>query len=122
MTAYACSDVSAFVPAGGICPGHSVNDKPADPDFPGFSVDCAVCEPILTSHPLWALDPEEVPLTAAEERKLERERRQLEVDALAQARADQEFLRRQRLEASKAEAEPSAKAAPRNRKASGASA
>lgn len=120
MTAYACSDVSAFVPAGGICAGHSVNDKPADPDFPGFSVDCPVCEPILTSHPLWALDPEEVPLTAAEERKLERERRQLEVDALAQARADQEFLRRQRLEATKAE--PSAKSASRARKASGASA
>lgn len=117
MTAYACSDVSAFVPAGGICAGHSINDKPADPDFPGLSVDCPVCEPILTNHPLWALDPEEVPLTASEEKRLERERRQLEVDALANARADQEYLRKKRLEEAAAEAKPA-----RSRKASGASA
>lgn len=120
MTAYACSSVAGFVPPGGVCKGHSINDEPADSDYPGLSVDCPVCEPILTSHPLWAPDPETVPLTAAEERRIEREKRQLEVDALAQARADQEFLRRQRLEASKAEAP--AKATPRNRKASGASA
>ena len=120
MTRYACSSVKTFIPAGGACKGHSVNDEPADPDYSGLSVDCPVCEPILASHALWASSPEEVPLTAAEEKKLERELREIELEAVMNAKADREFARQQRLAAQKAE---SAEAKPaRSRKASGASA
>lgn len=125
MTRYACSSVKGFVPVGGVCKGHSVNDEPADPEYSGLSVDCPVCEPILAGHALWASSPEEVPLTAAEEKKLERELREIELEAVLNAKADREFARQQRLAAQKAEAAPKApaKPAPRTRsKASGASA
>lgn len=125
MTYYASSAVTAFIPVGGVCAGHSLNDEPADPEYPGLSVDCEVCEPILANDRMWSADPESVPLTAQEERRLEREKRQLEVDALANARADQEYLRSKRLAEQKAEADdskPAAKPASRARKASGASA
>lgn len=118
MTFYACSSVHSYMPPGGVCSGHSLKDRPADPDFPGLSVDCDACAPFLSNHPFWATEPDEVPLTAAEEKQLEREKRQLEVDALAAARADQEYLRKQRL--AEEEAAPAAK--PRTRKASGSAA
>lgn len=119
MTRYACSSVTAFVPAGGVCAGHSINDEPADDEFPGLSVDCPVCDPILAADPFWASSPESVPLTEVEERRLERQKRELEVDAFAQKQIDAEYLRRKR---SEDEADARA-AAPKPRvKARGASA
>jgi hypothetical protein len=78
MTQYAASSVTAFVPAGGVCAGHSLADKPADPDYKYLSVDCPVCEPILADDPLWASTPGERPLTAAEEREREHLKAQAE--------------------------------------------
>lgn len=98
MTRYACSSVTAFVPPNGVCAGHSVNDEPADPDFEGLSVDCPVCDPHLSGDPFWAGSAEEVPLTASEEKLLERQQREIELQRVADARADREFLHKQRLE------------------------
>lgn len=65
---YARSDVKSYSPPGGGCPGHS---EPADPDSPLLSVDCPVCDPHLAMDPLWAGSPEDVPLTAAEQKAVD---------------------------------------------------
>lgn len=86
MTMYAASSVSGYIPPGGVCKGHSIEDEKADPDYPFLSVSCGVCEPLLANDPFWANSPEERPLTAREERerehlKAEAERHRQEMDA-----------------------------------------
>lgn len=76
MTVYAASSITGYVPPGGVCKGHSIDDPKADPDYPYLSVSCAVCEPIITRDEwrFWATTPDDVPKTAAEERAAARQR------------------------------------------------
>ena len=86
MTMYAASSVTAYVPPGGVCKGHSIEDDPSDPDYEFLAISCGVCEPLLANDPFWANSPEERPLTAREEREQERlkaeaERHRQQMDA-----------------------------------------
>lgn len=123
MTLYAASSVHSFTPAGGVCKGHSAADEPADPDYPYFSLECPVCEPLLAGDPFWAASPEERPLTAAEEREVARKKREAEdrnvqmMDAMAR-----ELIKLAADRDAKAAAEVKAEPKARTRKPSGASA
>jgi hypothetical protein len=120
MTLYARSDITAVGSTNG-CGGHI---RPEGEDH--LVVDCAECEPHLLEYPYWAATPEEVPLTDAERKIVERQQHEIELQRVADARADREFLHRQRLEAQQEAAksdEGDEKAAKtRGRKSSGASA
>lgn len=64
---YAASSVTFFLPPGGVCKGHSINDPKADPNYPYLSVTCPVCEPLLSANPFWASSAAQRPLTEAEQ-------------------------------------------------------
>lgn len=128
MTRYAASSVTFFLPPGGVCKGHSLEDEPADPEYPYLSVDCPVCDPFLASHPFWASTPEERPLTGPEQRERDRLKREAEKRNMAMTDAMAQFLSEvaaDRLAAKSApepEEEKPAAPKPRTRKTSGASA
>ena len=122
MTKYAASSVTAFKPGEG-CEGHSITDAPADPDYPYLSIECPVCEP-LVDPAFWATTAEERPLTAAEEKELERKRREAEERNIQMNDAMARVLMQMAAKELGGEepAEPVEKSKPRTRKASGASA
>lgn len=98
MTLYARSDITAVGGHNG-CGGHVRPEGEAH-----LVVDCAECEPFLLEYPYWAGSPEEIPLTDSERKILERQQHEIELQRVADARADREFLHQQRLEAAKAAA------------------
>lgn len=74
---YARTDITSFVPPGGVCPGH--DGEGADPDYDGFSVACPVCEPFLAKDPLWSGSPHKVPLTEDEQAEVDEQERQAQL-------------------------------------------
>lgn len=89
---YARSDVKSFSGVPG-CPAGGHN-KTADPDHDGhFAIDCAPCEVVLRSDPLWSSRLREVPLTDDQTHDLEDRRDEAQAGSAALGVALQDLLR-----------------------------